>query len=187
MGASNSRPPHWILASGIHRPIDETTVSPAERVFRLDMGEAQDHASRVRPQKLSGELVQGEDYELDYQSETGELRIIPSKPVGYTEYYTLLVSDDLKDPDGNTVSSPLQWDVALCSCQVNRWCPDDESCTADADKSDRALLQCMTHFAIDPVVSEPETGLGRDDLIMGWGIATQRRDLTFEALVENTT
>ena len=173
----------WRLA--FTGPVDEGTLSPAVRVFRLDMGEAPDHASRIRPEALSGELVEGEDYELDYRPGTDELRIIPSTPLGYNEYYTVVVTDDLKDPQGNTVSSPLQWEVALGSSQVESWCPDDEPYSPDSDKPDRALLQCMTHFAVDPVVSDPATGLDRDDLVMGWGITTQREDITFEALADS--
>lgn len=175
----------WRLA--FDGPVDESTLNSSIRVFRLDMGDADTHASRVRPEGVKEEMVVGEDFELDYDKDAGVLKIIPAEPLGYNEYYSVLVTDGLRDPEGNTVASPLQWDVALGESQVEEWCPDGESYKPDAEKPDRALLQCMTHFAVEPVASSSGTGISREDLIMGWGITTQRKDRTFNDLADFIT
>ncbi len=164
----------WRL--GFTGPVDATTLAGAVRVFRMK-GAGDSYPQRVRPQGVAAELTRGEDYRLQFDNDTHVLSIQPLKPLQHDTSYTIIVTGDLLGADGHRVRTPLQWSAAVGSSQL-------AACDRP-DKPDRATLQCMTRFAIDPVLADTE--LEKNDLLMGWGITTQRRDTTFDRLAEFIT
>ena len=54
----------------------------------------------------------------------------------------------------------------------------------DGVKADVKLLQCVTFYALNPVLSQPEFKLTADDVLVGWSVTTARSDEAFKNLAK---
>lgn len=161
---------------------DSLTAGESVRVFKLETA-GETYPERVQGEGVERELVPGEDFEVRYEtgiaadgSDSYLLKIIPSRPLEHDATYTAVVTDGVRDTDGHRVGSPIEWSVANGTGLLDQ-CDDD-------NLPDEPFLQCVTNDAVGPVVDDPETGLDRSDLIMGWGVTTQREDRTFAATAD---
>ncbi|MDX1589927.1 MAG: hypothetical protein R3296_13390 [Oleiphilaceae bacterium] len=162
---------------GFTGDVDESSLVAGQsvRVFRLST-EGDGYPARIRPTAVERELVGGEDYQLHYDSENRSLTITPTQPLGYDRIYTAVLTGDIRDRNGISVGSPLQWSLARGTSRLDR-------CDTDLTPG-LTLLQCSTNSAIAPIEADPRFDLGRDDMIMAWGVTTQRRDATFPAAAQ---
>lgn len=162
--------------------VDDSSLVAGEtvRVFKLET-EGDTYPARTRGTAVEKELVGGEDFEVRYLDSDGEgpyrIKIIPTQALEHDATYAAIITDGVRDTDGNRVASPIEWSVARGEGRL------DECGNENID--DEAFLQCMTNRAIAPV-AEAANGLDRGDMIMGWGITTQREDRTFTATADAT-
>ena len=160
----------WRVAfTGDVRP--ETLVGgETVRVFRM-ANDGGDYPARVRPHGVERELTPGEDYRLSYDPGQRALQIIPAKPLDYNTNYTVVITKGVEDTDGDKVGYMTPW---LAARNLDKLDQCDEPV-----KEPQALLQCTTNRAIEPIEEDPAYDIGRYDMIMAWGITTQRMDSTF--------
>jgi len=160
----------WRL--GFTGDIDPASLRGGEtvRVFRMNPS-GDTYPDRTRPDTVDRELVAGEDYDVVYKEDTRALKIIPRKPLGYNTTYTAVLTEGVRDTGGLLVSSPIPWSIARGTGMMDQ--------CDDFDKSQVALLQCTTNFAINPIEADDRFALARDNMLMAWGVTTQREDTTF--------
>ena len=145
------------------------------RVFRMTTS-ANTYPERVQPTAVDKELQPDTDYRVQYNPESRELLIIPTRALDHGSSYTAVITKGVLDPEGALVGSPLQWSIAKGTNLLDQ-CDSPE-------RSDPALLQCTTNPAIAPLMDDSRFGLSRDDLLLGWGVTTQQRDATFLAAAQ---
>lgn len=166
----------WRL--GFTGAVDESSLIPGQsvRVFHMQIQDS-GYPARVRPTGVHRELVAGEDYVLRYNSDNQTLKIVPTRPLGYNNVYTAVLTGEISDLNGQPVGSPLQWSLARGTSQLDQ-------CDQQAFDG-LTLLQCSTHHAIAPIEADPRFDLDRDQMIMAWGVTTQRADTTFPATTQS--
>lgn len=161
--------------------VDESSLVAGEtvRVFKLET-EGDTYPARTRGTGVEKELVAGRDFEVEYLDGDGEgpyrIRIVPTRALAHDATYAAIITDGVRDTDGHRVASPIEWSVARGEGRLDE-CGND---TID----DEGFLQCMTNRAIAPV-ADADNGLDRGDMIMGWGVTTQREDVAFWNTVDH--
>lgn len=140
------------------------------RVFEMSGGGDQ-YPERARPTGVKRELVEGEDYTLNYDAQQNALQIRPLEPLDYNTTYTVALMAGIEDTDGKLVGYPVSWLGALNTDRLDRC---DEPV-----KEGQTLLQCVTNRAIEPVEQDPDYEVSRFDMLLAWSVTTQRVDATF--------
>ncbi|TDT37791.1 virulence factor lipase-like protein [Halospina denitrificans] len=148
---------------------DSLVAGETVRVFRMKPS-GEGYPERTRPTEVDGELSP-DQFRVAYDEQSNEMRILPAEPLSYDTTYTAVITEGVLDPSGDLVGSPLQWSVATGTGDLDQC--DDPS------KSDSALLQCTTNAAITPIEDSDNIDLDRDDMLLAWGVTTQRPDATF--------
>ena len=162
-------------------PVDPDSLVAGEtvRVFKLNTA-GNTYPERIQGESVEKELVGGEDFEVKYLDEDGSgpfrMKIVPRRPLEHDTTYAAVVTDGVLDTEGHRVGSRAAWTLAKGSDRLDR-------CN-DSDVADETFLQCFTNNAIAPVAEDPSTGLSRSEMIMGWGVTTQREDRTFAAAAD---
>lgn len=151
--------------------VDPDSLVPGDtvRVFRMKSS-GDSYPERTQPTEVDAELSP-DQFRVAYDEQSNEMRILPAEPLSYDTTYTAVVTEGVLDPSGDLVGSPLQWSVATGT-------GDLDQCD-DPGKSDSALLQCTTNAAITPIENSDSVDLDRDDMLLAWGVTTQRPDATF--------
>ena len=164
--------------------IDPATleVGRTVRVFALST-DSERYPARIRPQQVSHELS-ADDIQLDYQSDSHVLMLRPRRPLAYNTTYSIIITHGVTDPQGLWVDGPLTSVVAKGQTALELDENNQPTVCDDLDKSDVALLQCTTHFAIDPVLRDERFGLNREQIMLAWAVTTQRADSTFTRLAD---
>ena len=142
------------------------------RVFKMD-AESDTYPGRIRPDSVVRELEPEDEFVVQYQPDNRVLKIVPTQPLQHDTNYTAVLTRDVLDTDGLSVGSPIPWSIARGDNMLDQ--------CDDPGRPETALLQCMTNFAIAPIESDERFNLTRDDMIMAWGVTTQREDRTFTA------
>ncbi len=152
--------------------VDADTLVAGEtvRVFEMETS-GENYPERVRSTQVERELIPGEDFQIEYDPDNYALFIKPAKPLGYDRTYTAVVAAGVLDTEGEPVGTPLAFSIARGQSYLHE--------CDDPDRSDFATIQCPTNDAIEPILDDPDIDLGRIDMLLAWGITTQRVDATF--------
>lgn len=157
---------------GFDGAINPETLVGGETVRVFEMkGGGKGYPERARPSDVERELVEGEDYTLNYDAEQQALQIRPLEPLAFNTTYTVALMKGIEDTDGEKVGYPVSWLGALNTDRLG-------SCD-EPIKEGQTLLQCVTNRAIEPIEQDPDYEASRFDMLLAWGVTTQRVDATF--------
>lgn len=161
-------------------PVNPDTLVAGQtvRVFQMRT-QGDGYPARVRAVGVERELQAEADFRVSYDADTHVLLIIPTRPLAFDTTYTAVITDGVRDASGGPVGSPLFWSIARGTSLLDR--------CDDPDRPDSALLQCTTNAAIEPLVEDNRYGLRRSDMLLAWGVTTQREDATFRAAADWVT
>ena len=173
----------WRVAFNGELDASSLVAGETVRVFRMaSNGDA--YPDRIRPQAVDRELLPDDEFSLNYNPDTRVLKIVPTRALGYNQTFTAVLTNGIRAADGRQVDGPITWSVAKGSSALGLNGDNYPTVCDDPAKSDVALLQCVTHFAVTPLEQDSRFGLTRDDFIMAWGVTTQREDTTFRAAAD---
>ena len=155
---------------------DSLVAGETVRVFKMTT-EGEGYPERVTPLAVERELLAEEEFRLSYREPSHELLIIPTQPLDTGATYTAVIKQGVTDKNGGLVASPLQWSIARGTSLLDQ-------CDKPG-RSDAALLQCTTHPYISPIADQGGFGLTREEMILAWGVSTQKSDRTFQAAADS--
>ncbi len=161
--------------------IDADSLREHVRVFRMESA-GENYPQRIEPTGVAEELEEGRDFLAEYRqgiaddgSESHLLKIIPKRPLDYGTTYVAVVEEGLVDMSNQEIASPLTWAIAKGRGDLDQCRTEDGK--PNLERSDAAMLQCMTNLVLDPI--EADIGIDRNDMLMAWGVTTQREDVAF--------
>lgn len=158
-------------------------VGDTVRVFEM-VTRSERYPERIRPAEIARELTTA-DLSLDYHVDSHVLYIQPRQPLAYDTTYSVVITHGITDLQGLWVDGPLTSVVAKGQTELQLDENGQPTVCDDLNKSQVALLQCMTHFAIDPLLRHEQLDLQRDGIMLAWSLTTQRADTAFTALASD--
>lgn len=174
--------------------VDEATVREHIRVFEMQGKERHaGYPQRLIPVGIEKELVEGVDFRVDVkESSDGEggtthvARIKPAEPLAFDTTYGVVATRGIEDPAGDRVDSTAAGLIArdtglleYCGSNDGEEAVSISSLALDEEgvDPDQVMLQCMTNTILEPIVESRE--LERSDVLVAWGVTTQREDIAF--------
>ena len=160
-------------------------VGRTVRVFEMEVDD-QSYPNRIRPSAVKQELSSDDIY-LHYQAEGNVVLIQPRKPLKHGTTYSAIIMHGVTDLEGKWVDGSLTAAVAKGKSALELNEDGQPTVCDDLTKSSVALIQCHTHFAVEPVVTDSRYNVKRNNIMLAWGVTTQRADNTFQVLANAIT
>lgn len=185
----------WRL--GFTGAIDPSTLVMGDTVRVFELAEVADgYPARIKSNKVERELS-ADDMQIRYEEDSTKpsyvMYLSPKKPLNYNRTYSVIVTYGIKDKNGLLIDAPLAAAVSRGTTKLglnaqgqptrcHQFFKEKDFADPEQERS-LTLLQCMTFYGYNPVVSNSEFGLSKDDIMINWAITTQRKDEPFERLV----
>lgn len=162
--------------------IDPTSLVVGKTVRIFEMTEVSGgYPDRLRPSSVARELTAA-DMQIHYDSANFVLYLQPKKPLQANRTYSAILVKGILDTKGLVVDAPIPALVAKATNEVGL--VNGKATGCDGVKADVKLLQCVTFYALNPVLSQPEFKLTAEEVLVGWSVTTARTDASFKGLAK---
>ena len=173
----------WRIAFTDAIDANSLVVGKTVRIFEMTEVTA-GYPERLRPSSVARELS-ADDMQINYDSSNFVLYLQPKKPLQANRTYSAILVKGILDTKGLMIDAPIPALVAKATNEIGL--DNGKATGCDGVKADVKLLQCVTFYALNPVLSQPEFKLTADDVLVGWSVTTARSDEAFKNLAKAIT